>query len=322
MRLILILAIITAALPMAAQDELDRGSVTGPKESFEAFIEAVLNDPEMTTADRTARFESHFDFDRWMEDKQKADGKEYSQEEKASLKADWHSLFFSDEFRNTYKDSEVQVVSQDDPDWENETAELLISLKDESGTEEQFKVMMTLNRQGKHWSWYSIPRVKSAVEPDEEPLDRIEQIQKLLQEIERSRESLDAKEQELKKELRTLKTARLEREADGGKYSTPAKTVAAVWQAIRLQNVQSFLRAHTTARGELVDNDKLAERLKRDSVRMRDWEILDTNIDSDDEARAIVRVKVELVIDGEDCSKTVSLSLMKVGKDWLLDEEV
>ncbi|MCF6229007.1 MAG: hypothetical protein L3J82_10215 [Planctomycetes bacterium] len=332
MRALLIFLFCLMPVAMLAQEApkkaLDHAAVTSPRKSFEAFIEAVLNEPELDETERTARFNAYFDFENWLIEKEKADGVEYSDEEAVELKADWHTLFKSDEFRRTYKVRNVRVIEEPEPDWQTERAEIVIAMKNTvSNEDEKFKVLMTLHVENMHWRWYAIPRIEpeNPKKPDAEPAkttpERINQIEKELKNIEEARETLADKEAALKKELRDLKAAQIEETADGGAYSTPRKTVLAVWRAIQAEDTTVFLRAHLEKHRDSADEEAVDKRLKKDSARISKWEVLDTTVDANDENRAIVRVKISFESAGKNREKTLSLKLKKTAGEWLLNEK-
>lgn len=331
MRLIMILLF---ALPISlfAQDTekkaIDHATVISPRKSFEAFIEAVLNEPELSKEERTARFNSYFDFENWLTEKEKTEGKTYSDEDKVSLKADWHTLFFSDEFRQIYKKRDIRVIEEPEPDWKAERAELVIAMKNTvSEKDEKFRVQMTLNVEKLHWSWYAIPRVESdqpsdtGQKPTAEGAERIRQVEAELEAVKNTKKALAAKQSKLEKELRRLKSEQVGNSDKEGIYSTPHKTVSAIWRAIRAEDTASFLRGHLERHRKNVDENKVSARLKKDSSRITVWDILDTTVNANDENRAIVRVKISFKSDGNIRKKTLSLNLVKISGEWLLNEE-
>lgn len=332
MRALLILIFCMMPVAMFAQEApkkaIDHAAVTSPRKSFEAFIEAVLNEPELDETERTARFNAYFDFTNWLIEKEKSEGAEYSDEEATALKADWHTLFKSEEFRKTYKERNVRVIEEPEANWQTERAEIVIAMKNTvSNQDEKFKVMMTLHVENMHWRWYAIPRIEPTekTEPESSPArttpERIKQIESELKAIEDAKESLANKEAALKKELRDLKSAQVEETVDDGAYSTPRKTVLAVWRAIQAEDTTAFLRAHLEKHRDSADEEVAGKRLKRDSARISKWEVIDTTVDANDENSAIVRVKVSFESDGKTREKTLSLKLKKTAGEWLLNEK-
>jgi hypothetical protein len=280
-----------------------------PRQSFEKFIEAVLSDT-LTKEQRVAQFERYFDFEQWLAER----GGEYTGEERSAMKEDWLDLFQSAEFRDSYRAREVRVIDEPGPDLASGKAELLIAMKGDAG-EEKFRVMMRLSEDGTWWRWYSIPQVVPEAAPMT-PTERLKAVEESLAKIAQERRRLDELEDALRSELVKLRAA--EAEADTG--NSPMSIVTAAWTAIEQGDANALLDCHTTEQVARSKLETVKAGIDETRERLMSWEVQQATIDENDDTRAVVPVRVSLRRTGEPDVRTISVRVVKVGRQWKIDE--
>lgn len=296
------LVLMLLVAPCLAQDGLS------PRESFQKFIDAVLAE-EATEEERTEAFETYFDFDTWLTNKQAADGKTYTPEEAADFKQGWYDVFRSAEFRKRYQDSGA-IVKESKVD--GAKAELSLTLG-----EQQFRVLMTASADGTYWRWYDIP----AVDKPKDPAARIKELEQSLQDLREQRARLNEVEEALLEEIAKLRADLAEEGAGESPYATPRSVVETAWKAVEGNDPNALLDCHTSRRVKAADAGQVKEKIKQTSERLMSWQILDSTIDTKDPALAVVRVRVKLQRTGEPDDRTVNVRVVRVGENWKIDEE-
>ena len=310
---------IAAVLMLLACTVLADDKQLTPRESFEKFVDVVMRE-DMTEADRAAAFESYFDFETWLGEREKSDGKTYGENERADMKRDWLDLFRSAEFRDSWRKRKIRVLEEPKADRDSGKAELLISMTGSSGTEEKFRVLMTLAEDGSHWRWYSIPQIEAEL-PAASLAERLENAEKQLDEVIKQRRRLEAYEQALQEEIARMRAELAEEGAGDSPYATPKSVVETAWRAIEKGDATALLDCHTTRRIAATKTDDLKSSLARTRERLMAWEVVDSTIDASDATRAVVRVKLKLQQTGEADQRTISVRVVKVGDNWKIDEE-
>jgi hypothetical protein len=289
-----------------------------PRESYEAFVKAVL-DNDMKAEARQATFARYFDFDTWVKNRAAREGKVYTKDEQTELREQWFELFASDEFRDTYRNRDVKILEEPEPDRDKGRAELVISIQTTEGETKKFRVLMTLSQDGSHWRWYSIPRIQqpAAKLTREQKIARIEQGLKLIAD---KRNQLDAQEKALRIELKRLRAELAEKAAGNSPFATPRSVVETAWKAIEKGSADRLLDCHTTQRVRESKLDDVNSRLGKLRKRLMSWEIVDSTIDENDPGRATVRVKLKLQRTGDSDGRTISVPVVRDGDDWKIDE--
>lgn len=308
-----IVALLLSATVVLADEKTDT-----PRESFEAFVKAVL-DTDLDADARKAQFERYFDFDTWLKGHAAEEGKVYTEKETADLKQQWFELFQSDEFRATYRSRNVRVLEEPDPDRARGHAELVIAMQGKDGKDEKFRVLMTLSKDGTHWRWYSIPRIEETAAPLTSR-EKVKKIEAALKTIADKRAELDAQEKALRGELAKLRSDLAEKDAGASPFASPKSVVESAWKAIEKGDADALLDCHTTRR---VSESKLSDveaKIKRLRERLMNWKVLDSTIDEHDASRASVRVKLSLQRTGESDERTITIRVVRSGDDWKIDE--
>ena len=300
--LLIPIALMLLLSPVAAQE------AETPRESFLNFIDAVLIE-EATEEERTAAFDRYFDFDTWLTNKQKADGKTYTEAQQDEFKQDWYELFRSSEFRERYAGSGVVVK---DSKVDGKSAELTISFG-----EQQFRVLMTASGDGTWWRWYDIPVVEKAADPAE----RIKEIEQTIKDLRAERQRLSQVEEALLEEVAKLRAELAEEGAGDSPYATPRSVVESAWTAIENNDANALLDCHTSKRISEADAGDVKKNVQATSKRLMLWEVLDSTIDTKDPGLAIVRVRIKLQRNGEPDDRTINVRVVKVGDVWKIDEE-
>lgn len=279
-----------------------------PRESFEAFVAAVL-DAESPRAERDLKFERYFDFDAWRHERKAAEGKPYTDAERAELKQGWLDLFASDDFRKRYAASGVQVIHEPEP--ADGKAELLIAIG-----EQQFRVLMNAAADGTHWRWYSIPAVEAASTPQA----RLEEIERLLKQLELEAARVAAAAEALRDEAARIRSDLAEENAGESRYASPKSVVSAAWAAVEAGDVNELLDCHTAARVADADAEDVKRSMSATLARLMSWEVLDSVIDEQDPDRAVVRVRLKLQRVGDTDERTLSVNVVRRGGQWKIDE--
>ncbi len=285
-----------------------------PKESFLAFVAAVLSG-EMTEAEKRAAFERYFDFDTWVENAQQNEGRRYTQQERASLKEEWFTLFLSDEFSSSYRARNVQVVEEPAPD--GDTSEVIITMQEAGKSEPgRFRVLMT--RSGEHWRWHSIPRIADA-QPEKPltPQARLEGVKDAISKLREQAELIAARIAELEAERRKLESEIVEKDAGSAPHSSPLTTAATLGRAVQRADTDALLRAHLPVRRD-VPRESLRQRLATESERVASWEPIDSTLTG--ESTAAVRVRVTLWSSKGASVRVITLPLARSGDEWLVDD--
>ncbi|MCB9894528.1 MAG: hypothetical protein H6839_08770 [Planctomycetes bacterium] len=290
-----------------------------PRQSFEKFVDVVMRE-DMTEADRAAAFESYFDFDTWLGEREKSDGKTYNEDERADMKRDWLDLFRSAEFRDSWRKRKVRVLEEPMTDRESGKAELVISMTGAAGAEEKFRVLMTLADDGSHWRWYSIPQIEAEL-PAPSLSERLENAEKQLDEVIKQRRRLEAYEQKLLEEIARMRAELAEQGGGDSPYGTPKSVVETAWRAIEKGDANALLDCHTTRRIAGAKTADVNASLKKTRDRLMSWSVVDSTIDANDAGQAVVRVKLTLQQTGEPDERTVSIRVVKIGELWKIDEE-
>lgn len=289
-----------------------------PRESFEAFVDVVMRE-DMTAEDRAKAFEQYFDFDTWLTEREKSNGKTYAEDERAGMKSDWLSLFRSAEFRDSWRKRKVRVLEEPTPDRKLRKAELVISMTGAGGTEEKFRVLLTLAEGGSHWRWYSIPQIESEL-PEPTLEERITKAEAQLTALAELRQQLNERETALREEITRMRAELAEAGAGDSPYATPKSVVETAWRAIEKGDASGLLDCHTTRRIAAAKTETLNASIKKTRERLMSWEILDSTIDADDSTRAVVRVKLKLQRTGDTDERTISVTVLKIGETWKIDE--
>lgn len=279
-----------------------------PRESFQSFIDAVLIE-EANAEERTAAFDRYFDFETWLANKQKTDGKTYTETETAEFKQGWYDLFRSAEFRKRYAGSDVVVEGSS---IEGDKAELKVSLG-----EQQFRVLMNKSADGLYWRWYDIP----LVEKSKDPATQLKELEKALQDLRLERARLNEIEEALLDEIAKLRADLAEEGAGDSPYATPRSVVATAWKSIEGNKANALLDCHTSARIKEADAGEVKKNIQATSERLMSWEILDSTIDARDPGLALVRVRIKLQRTGEPDDRTINVRVVRVGENWKIDEE-
>lgn len=307
-----------AALMLLVSSVLAEDQQQTPRESFEAFVAAVL-DEEMTAEDRRAVFERYFDFDTWLQDRAAEEGKVHTDDETAELRQQWFELFESTQFRDSYRRRNVRVLKEPAADRARGRAELVIAMQGPELEDEQFRVRMTLSEDGTYWRWYSIPRIEEDV-PTLTPEQRVKRIEEAMQLITEKRALLDAQEKALREELTRLRSELAEADAGKSDYASPISVVESAWRAVEKGDADALLDCHTTRRVSESNLEDLKTKLEKTRVRLMKWEVLDSTIDEQNPARADVRVRLTLQQTGEPDRRVVTVPVVRDGKEWKIDE--
>lgn len=307
-----------AALMLLVSSVLADDQQQTPRESFEAFVAAVL-DEEMTAEDRRAVFERYFDFDTWLQDRAAEEGKVHTDDETAELRQQWFELFESTQFRDSYRRRNVRVLKEPAADRAKGRAELVIAMQGPELEDEQFRVLMTLSEDGTYWRWYSIPRIEEDV-PTLTPDQRMKRIEEAMQLITEKRALLDAQEKALREELTRLRSELAEADAGKSDYASPISVVESAWRAVEKGDADALLDCHTTRRVSESNLEDLKAKLDKTRVRLMKWEILDSTIDGQNPARADVRVRLTLQQTGEPDRRVVTVSVVRDAKEWKIDD--
>ncbi|MCA8918459.1 MAG: hypothetical protein KDB32_05230 [Planctomycetes bacterium] len=307
-----------ALLALLACTAVCQDQTETPRESFEAFIAAVL-DQEMDADARNLVFERYFDFDSWLKGKSAEAGNVYTEEEVDEFRSQWFTLFESSQFSDTYRQRNVRVLEAPSADRAKGMAELVIAMDAQDGSTEKFRVLMTLSADGTHWRWYSIPRIEDSAE-SLTPSERIKRIEDALKLVADQRAELDAQERALKKELRQLRSEMAETNAGTTPFATPKSVVESAWTAVEKGDVDALLDCHTTRRVSESKLDAVKAKLTKTRERLMSWSVLDSTIDSANPGLATVRVELKLQRTGDIDERTVSIRVVRDDKDWKIDE--
>lgn len=293
-----------------------------PEQSYQAFVDAVLDD-ELNDLERTSMFERYFDFEAWVNWQKDENDRQYSPDQKAQLREEWFKLFGSDEFRDTYRSSNVRVVKEVARDAEEGTAELQIAMDGEDG-EQRFRVLMNLSDEGTHWCWYAIPRLAEEEPGREEatPEQRLREINEQLEVINQRKAELDELREQLLEEARRLRSAAAEENAGESPYASPQSVVETAWRAVEGEDAEAFVACHVyrEATRDALESGVIADKLARLNERTMSWEVLDTTVDDANVRRARVRVKLKLQQTGRADERTITVSVRMVGEEWKIDE--
>ncbi len=285
-----------------------------PRQSFEDFIKRIT-DTTLDALSRQACVDRYFDFETWFKEHQSAQGREFTADEKATLKQNWNDVLLSTEFRDRFRDSEVRVLSEPAPDLVNGTAELVIELKAKGSTLE-YVVRMTLSEEGTWWRWHEFtPREKPVA--DKTPAERIAELESLLSQIAEARNTLDQREAEIRAELKRLRAALAEGDNKGA-FTSPARCADSFMKAVMAADTEALLKAHTAARREKADREDVGKRVTALAGKLAEYSVIDTTIDEGNPARATVRVNLKL-LDGS--ARVLTARLAKEGGEWRVDEE-
>lgn len=311
MRIALVVAISALSAVLYAQDAMS------PRESYEAFVDAVL-DEDMDGDSRTAAFERYFDFDAWVKRHEDEQGGASTEEERAGLLEEWLQVFRSEEFRERYERGNVTVERELMRDDDEGKAELLISLETDDRLE-RFRVQLNRSEDGTHWRWYAIPPYDGDADEDPAPADRLAEIEKQLAAIAEKQRDLDELAARLRGEAASIRAEIVEEDAGESPYATPASVVRTAWRAIENGNAESVLACHVEAKRPVKDG-AVVERVAALRDRLMAWEVLDTIVDVDDARRATVRVKLTLQRTGTPDERTISVNVRRAGGEWKIDE--
>lgn len=289
-----------------------------PRESFEAFIAAVLDD-DMEADARRLVFERYFDFESWLQGKAAEEGNVFTEDEITEFRSEWFKLFESKQFSDTYRRRNVRVLEEPAADRAKGTAELVIAMEAQDGSTEKFRVLMTLSADGTNWRWYSIPQIEDKAEALT-PRERLARIEHALKLIDEQRAELDAQEQALRNELKQLRSELAEADAGSSPFATPKSVVESAWQAIEKGDADALLDCHTTRRVSESKLDEVKAKLTKTRERLMAWKVLDSTIDALNPGLAIVRIELKLQRTGDVDERTVSIKVVRDGKDWKIDE--
>lgn len=284
-----------------------------PAGSFQAFIGAVL-DTSAPQAQRRAQFEKYFHFEVWVTDRETAEGKQYSEAEKAQMKEEWMTVFLSDEFRQRFAARNVQVVEEPEP--AGDDAELVIRILAPPGAAGRYRVK--LKRSGDHWRWYSIPRIEETSEP-QTPEQRLAALKQALADARAEQERIAQRIRDLEAQAKRVEAELAERGANTNPHSSPMTTARTLGKAVQAADLEALLAAHVPARRKS-DRTKLRQKLDEQSRRLASWEALDVTL-SENKQSATVRVKLKLWHDTGIKERTLTIAMRLIDGNWLVDEE-
>ena len=327
----LLLAALAASVAIQAQDRNGEAEpenaaeeeILSPRASFEAFVEAVINENDrLRPAERNRLIAGYIDLDTRIAAMAESDEQEIEPEAARQIKRKFLGLVQSQRFADNLAGSGLRVTEEGEIDMEAGTAEITINLDDALGEARGFRVKMTLDRENRLWRWHTMealdggdnatPAPDSVEETDEQKFERLAQEVGEVRELIRK---LTIREKQLLEELIRLTDAAAAR-------ATPEATTRAVFNATMAGDADKVLALHTEPRRKLKDEEDFRKRVAALSERIESFDIISSEIDRESATRATVRVELHLFAEGTLTEmRTINVSLGKVGDEWLVDEE-